>query len=137
MTRGETNDGLSKERLFAYHLFASRRLVCFAAAGEHPQGRRLDGKDIPNINPNLTTGIDLSRALPVAENRGQSLLGVQKNGPFDILGEVARAWLELPANPNGRSNREVLKPYWNGDDVTGRPRDKWFIDFPTRLSEAE
>ena len=31
----------------------------------------------------------------------------------------------------------MLKPYWNGDDVTGRPRDRWFIDLPLRLSKAE
>jgi hypothetical protein len=31
----------------------------------------------------------------------------------------------------------VLKPYWNGDDLTGRPRDMWFIDLPLRLSKAE
>jgi len=41
-----------------------------------------------------------------------------------------------PANPNGRTNEEVLKPYWNGDDLTGRPRDMWFIDLPLRLSKA-
>jgi hypothetical protein len=40
-------------------------------------------------------------------------------------------------NPNGRSNREVLKPYWNGDDVTSRPRDVWFIDLPLGLAEEQ
>ena len=33
-------------------------------------------------------------------------------------------------NPNGRPNSEVLRPYWNGDDLTSRPRDVWFIDLP-------
>ena len=42
-----------------------------------------------------------------------------------------------PANPNGRANKEVLKPYWNGDDLTGRPRDMWFIDLPLGLSKGE
>jgi hypothetical protein len=42
-----------------------------------------------------------------------------------------------PVNPNGRSDAEVLKPYWNGDDVTGRPRDMWFVDLPLGLSRAE
>ena len=31
----------------------------------------------------------------------------------------------------------VLKPYWNGDDLTGRPRDYWLIDFPLGLTEQE
>jgi hypothetical protein len=42
-----------------------------------------------------------------------------------------------PAHPNGRANSEVLKPYWNGDDLTGRPRDVWFIDLPLGLSKAD
>ena len=42
-----------------------------------------------------------------------------------------------PANPNGRANAEVLKPYWNGDDLTGRPRDVWFIDLPIGLPKGE
>lgn len=45
--------------------------------------------------------------------------------------------MKEPTNPNGRNNSEVLKPYWNGDDLTGRPRDIWFIDLPLGLSKAE
>lgn len=45
--------------------------------------------------------------------------------------------MQEPTNPNGRGNAEVLKPYWNGDDLTGRPRDVWFIDLPLGLSRAE
>jgi hypothetical protein len=65
------------------------------------------------------------------------MLGIQKSGPFDVPGSIARSWLTEPLNPNGISNREVLKPYWNGDDVTGRPRDYWLIDLPLKLSERE
>ncbi|MEM6908349.1 MAG: hypothetical protein AAF494_06685 [Pseudomonadota bacterium] len=42
-----------------------------------------------------------------------------------------------PTNPNGQQNSNILKPYWNGDDVTGRPRDYWLIDLPLGLSEAD
>jgi hypothetical protein len=42
-----------------------------------------------------------------------------------------------PLNPNGHGNAEVLKPYWNGDDLTGRPRDMWFVDLPLGLSKAD
>ena len=45
--------------------------------------------------------------------------------------------MALPTNPNGRSNASVLRPYWNGDDLTGQPRDVWFIDLPRGLSEGE
>ncbi len=71
------------------------------------------------------------------QNRNGAFLGIQKSGPFDVPGEVARRWLTEPVNPNGRPDSEVLKPYWNGDDVTGRPRDRWFIDLSLRLSEVE
>ena len=35
----------------------------------------------------------------------------------------------LPANPNGRTNADVLKPWVNGMDLTRRPAGKWIIDF--------
>src|SRR3546814_17511305 len=35
------------------------------------------------------------------------------------------------------ANCSVLNPYWNGDDVTGRPRDYWLISLPTGMSEAD
>src|SRR5690606_1023437 len=66
-----------------------------------------------------------------------AFLGIQKSGPFDVPGELAREWIREPLNPNGRSNAEVLKPYWNGDDLTARPRDMWFIDLPLGLTKAQ
>ncbi len=110
-------------------------LFCFGQAAGH--ACRLDGADVPFINPDLTSGLDLTKAGPLAENAGGAFLGIQKSGPFDVPGATARAWMAEPANPNGRTNAEVLKPYWNGDDVTGRPRDMWFIDLPLKLEKAE
>jgi hypothetical protein len=110
-------------------------LICFAPAAAGPI--RPEGQAVSSINPNLTTGVDVSRAVVLATNRGCSLLGIQKSGPFDVPGSIARTWLALPTNPNGRHNREALKPYWNGDDVTGRPREVWVIDLPSGLSENE
>lgn len=66
-----------------------------------------------------------------------AMLGIQKSGPFDVPGALAREWMAQPANPNGATNASVLKPYWNGDDVTKRPRDMWFIDLPLGLGEAQ
>ena len=66
--------------------------------------------------------------------------------PFEVdtKGEVLifRAlWHEkllcLPANPNGKPNTDVLKPWINGLDVTRRPAGKWIIDFGHEMSEAE
>jgi hypothetical protein len=109
-------------------------LICFGDSLDLPT--TLNGEPVASINPDLTTGLDLTAARPLDQNEGSAFLGIQKSGPFDVPGEVARAWMREPTNPNGRSNAEVLKPYWNGDDVTGRPRDVWFIDLPLGLSRA-
>lgn len=110
-------------------------LICFGDNGNEPA--RLDGEIVSSINPDLTTGIDLTSAMPLPQNRNGAFLGIQKSGPFDVPGEVARAWMREPTNPNGRGNAAVLKPYWNGDDLTGRPRDVWLIDLPIGLGKAE
>ena len=110
-------------------------LICFGDNGG--EAARLNGAAVAGINPDLTSGLDLTQAKPLPENRDGAFLGIQKSGPFDVPGTLARAWMSEPANPNGRSNAEVLKPYWNGDDLTGRPRDMWFIDLPLGLSKGE
>lgn len=110
-------------------------LVCFGDNGSEPA--QIGGRVVAAINPDLTTGLNLTLAKPLPENRNGALLGIQKSGPFDVPGEVARAWMREPLNPNGRGNAEVLKPYWNGDDLTGRPRDMWFVDLPLGLSKAD
>jgi type II restriction/modification system DNA methylase subunit YeeA len=112
-------------------------LICFSAEADAPPGHRLDGQQVSTINPDLSTGLNLTRAHLLRDNRDVSYLGIQKTGPLDIPGDLARQWLELPINPSGRSNKEVLKPYWNGDDITARCRDRWIIDLPLALSEIE
>ena len=56
-------------------------------------------------------------------------MGDQKGGPFDVHGDLARAWLTLPLNPNGGRTPTCLRPWMNGMDVVGRPAGKWIIDF--------
>ena len=112
-------------------------LICFCTPALRPSELHLDGRPVPNINSDLTTGIDLTLARPLSQNTGASFLGIQTSGPHDVSGGRARQWIGLPTNPNGRHNMTILKPYWNGDDVTGRPRDRWLIDIPLGLSDAE
>ncbi len=64
-------------------------------------------------------------------------MGDIKGGAFDIAGDLARAWLRLPANPNGRPNSDVLKPRVNGMDLTRRPAGKWIINFGDEMTEAD
>ncbi|MCX7282530.1 MAG: class I SAM-dependent DNA methyltransferase, partial [Novosphingobium sp.] len=112
-------------------------LICFESKNVKPQPRMLNGAPVTDINPDLTTGLNVSALPALAENRGIGFVGVQKSGPFDVPGELARVWLKMPLNPNGRANSEILKPTWNGRDITTVRRDSWFIDFPRGLTEQE
>ena len=96
--------------------------------------RRLNDEVVEAISPELES---VSSAALVAgfsppqslmQNKGAALQGITKGGGFDVTGEVARRWAQLP-NPNGRSNADCVKPWWNGEAVTQRNPDKWIIDF--------
>lgn len=112
-------------------------LICFASSTEDISDVFLNGQPVDEINPDLTAGLNVSAADALRQNRGTGFVGVQKSGPFDVPGNLARRWLVMPRNPNGRPNSDVLKPTWNGRDVTTSRRDIWFIDFPRGLAEAE
>ncbi|HEV2303436.1 MAG TPA: DNA methyltransferase [Stellaceae bacterium] len=112
-------------------------LVCFGAAPDQ-QPARLDGRAVERIAPDLTASrSDLTTARPLSENKGAAFMGDTKGGAFDIPGDLARRWLQLPLNPNGRPNSDVLRPWMNGMDVTRRPADKWIIDFGWEMGERE
>ena len=112
-------------------------LVCFAGA-DSALSPSLNGEAASRIQADLTAGsLDLGVAGRLKRNAGVSFMGDTKNGPFDIPGKLAREWLRLPANPNGRANADVLKPWMNGMDVTRRPAGKWIVDFGNSMSEAE
>jgi type II restriction/modification system DNA methylase subunit YeeA len=110
-------------------------IICFAQRDSKYATCSLDGIPVDSINPDLTTGLNLSLAIRLRENQRVSFLGIQKSGPHDIAGTFARSLLSEPLNPNSKANSEILNPFWNGDDLTGRPRDVWLIDFPLKLSE--
>ena len=111
-------------------------LVCFGPKGldETP---RLDGREVPEIFADLTAGgVDLTTVKPLAENEGVAFSGTSKKGSFDVDGDVARSWLKMPLNPNGRPNSDVLRPWMNGLDVTRRSQGKWIVHFGER-SQAD
>ena len=118
-------------------------LVCFSRIDDRAaRAPRLDGVAVDEMHADLTArrggvGIDLTDARCLVVNAHASFKGDEKGGPFNVPGELAREWLRLPANPNGRTNSDVLKPWINGMDVTRRPADKWIVDFGSRMSEGE
>ena len=89
----------------------------------------LDGEAVDAVHADLTArrgdaGTDLTAARRLRENAGVAFMGDTKGGPFDVSGVLAAEWLRLLANPNGRPNSDVLKPWANGMGVTRRPSGK-------------
>jgi hypothetical protein len=112
-------------------------MVCFGAR-EEGEGLALDGLPVSAINADLSAqAADLTKARRLKENAGVAFMGDTKGGAFDIPGDLARAWLNEPLNPNGRPNSDVLRPWINGLDVTRRPRDMWIVDFGWTMNEDE
>ena len=62
-------------------------LVCF---GESTQPSTLNGKTVDAVNADLTSGLDLTQTATLSENADAAYLGIQKSGPFDIEGSLAR-----------------------------------------------
>ncbi len=90
--------------------------------------RTLNGAPVVAINANLTAGLDLTMARPLRENLGIAFYGDVQGGPFDVPESVAADLLSKP-NPDGRDNRDVVRPSVNGLDITRRPRRMWVVDF--------
>ncbi len=104
---------------------------------------RLNGQPVMEIYADLTArestgaGSDLTLAKRLAENANVIFMGTTKVGPFDVPGELARQWITLPPNPNGRPNSDVVRPWANAMDITRRSADRWIIDFGTDLTEEQ
>jgi type II restriction/modification system DNA methylase subunit YeeA len=91
--------------------------------------RELNGRSVIEINANLTTGEDATRASALEENRRICFMGPSPKAPFDIDSSIARKMLSAPLNVNGRPNADVVKRVQSGVDLTQRDRSVWTIDF--------
>ena len=98
----------------------------------------LDGKLVEQINSDLSSSIDVTKAKKLTENANIAYPGTKKYGPFDIDSRTAQELLNSSGNPNNRSNSDVIKPWANGSDIAGRYRRMWIIDYgvDTTLEEA-
>ena len=90
----------------------------------------LNGQLVAAIHADLTAGdgLNLTQAKPLKENSGWSYFGLCLAGAFKVSSASAQAWLKLP-NPHGKPNSDVLKPIYNGSDITSRWAGDWVIDF--------
>lgn len=112
-------------------------IVCFDKRAEGTAA--LNGEPVSRVHADLTGqsgGTDLTSADRLRQNRHIAFQGPVKVGPFDVEGDLARRWLQMPLNPNGRSNGDVVRPLLNGMDITRRTSDRWIVDFGT-AAEAE
>ncbi len=103
-------------------------LVCFdKSTGSRIQ---LNGLKVDEVHSNLTASKnDTTTSQRLVNNLETAFIGVQKNGPFDVVSEIASQWLLAPVNPNGKPNSIVLKRLLSGRDIVERDRLRWIVDF--------
>lgn len=117
-------------------------IICFDG-GVGETAITAEGSPVVEIFADLTaqhtgsSSMDMTTAKPLAENKKTSFIGTQKTGPFDISGEMARKWIVMPNNPNGKPNSDVVRPWANGMDITRRPSDTWIIDFGCSMTSED
>ncbi|MCX6891265.1 MAG: class I SAM-dependent DNA methyltransferase [Verrucomicrobia bacterium] len=92
------------------------------------KARQLDGREVAEIAPQLSSTANFSLAQPLQTNARISFMGITPAGPFDLPFDEVSPWLTAP-NPNRRPNSDVLRPYLNGQDINQRARWQWTIDF--------
>jgi type II restriction/modification system DNA methylase subunit YeeA len=97
----------------------------------------LNGNPVAQINCDLTATVNVTTAQCLRQNAGLGFIGTQKGGAFDLPLEVAKEMLKAPLNPNGKPNSDVVRPWINAADVTGRRRERFIIDFGTDTTEAD
>ena len=106
-------------------------LVCFGQGG----AAQLDGQPVAAIHADLTgsvdagASLDLTKAKPLATNKSRSFFGLCLAGPFKVDTATALAWLRDTGNPNGRPNSDVVRPIYNGSDITRHWAGNWVVDF--------
>ena len=102
----------------------------------HEQNKLLDGQQVAQISSDLTSGIDLTQAKPLAENKDITFQGSMIGGPFQISEATAQKWLKLQ-NASGYDNADVLRPYVTGIDVLRQNEQEWIVDFGPDLPLEE
>ncbi|PYI82967.1 MAG: hypothetical protein DME26_16005, partial [Verrucomicrobia bacterium] len=98
--------------------------------------RILDGKSASEIGPQLAEAKTTLEVKVLRSNAGMSFMGVTPSGPFVVGTQTATEWLTAP-NAHGKPNSDVLRPWFNGSDITGRSMDSWVVDLSAISTEQE
>jgi len=124
---------------------AAVRVSLISFTSEQSVETSLDGEAMSIIFANLngqragmemSLSVDLTKAEPLKENKGWSYFGLCLAGKFKVSSDIAREWLRQP-NPHGKPNTDVLKPIYNGSDITQHWKGNWVIDFGPTMTEQD
>jgi hypothetical protein len=110
-------------------------MIGFDDGSEHI--KTLDGERVDSINPDLTASVNITIAERLLENRNVGFMGITPTGRFQLEGNKARSMLHVRNADGNANNRDVLRPYMNGMDVTRRTSDTWIVDFTNTASLRE
>ena len=88
----------------------------------------LDGREVTEINADLSAGLDLTGKQVLRANDGFCFMGSTKVGDFDIEETTALPLLALP-NAVGKPNSDVLRLFRNGSDIVRADSKRWVIDY--------
>lgn len=129
-------------------------IVCFAPDGDScAAASTLDGRRVRAIRSDLRDidlPFDLRNLRRLEENRHIAFQGVKLAGRradddqqqdedergFVIDHATADRFLNAGGNPNGRPNSDIIRRYWSGDEVLGRLRDRFVIDYGPAATET-
>ncbi len=89
---------------------------------------KLDGAEVPEINADLSGGLDLTAKQILRANRGVCFMGSTKVGDFDLEESAALPLLPVP-NVGRKPNSDVLRPFRNGSDIVRADSKRWVIDY--------
>jgi len=124
---------------------AAVRVSLIGFSAEKSGGSHLDGEAMGiifadlnglRVGAEMTRCVDLTIAGSLKENKGWSYFGLCLAGKFKVPSDIARSWLQLP-NPHGKPNSDVLKPIYNGSDITQHWKGNWVIDFGPTMAEQD
>lgn len=130
---GEIFDAWSDEPWVVDGAAVRVSLICFGKKGEARQ-LFVDGKLAAEISSELIDGgsglgLNVKLISTIQSNGAVAFQGIKRVGRFEIERSKAIKWIELPLNPNGRPNSDVLRPWASGFDIVRRPQDMWIVDF--------
>jgi len=97
--------------------------------------RILNDLGVPEVNADLTSAADVTRALSLPENQGVCLRPPEKGGRFQIDDAQAVAMLSVP-NPSGKPNSDVLQPWFNANTLLNTRMTLWIANFGDESAES-